>query len=185
MQLEDAIKRGLITESRIDTSLFRLLKARFELGEMDPDSIVSWSRISIDTVDCESHRRMALDIARKSMVLLYNDGILPLEKTGSEKIVVMGPNATDSVMQWGHYEGIPSHTYTILDGIRGKIGNVPYEKGCDLLGNQVFDSFYGRLSHDGLPCMKATYWNNMELKGGAAATCEYPSPIHLSNEGVS
>lgn len=98
--LEEAVKRGLITEERINTSLRRLLEARFALGEMDPDSIVAWSKIGIDTVDCDLHRQMALDITRKSMVLLHNNGILPLAKT-STRIAVMGPNAVDSVMQWG------------------------------------------------------------------------------------
>ena len=107
LQLEEAVARGLITEERIDASLRRLLEARFALGEMDPDSIVPWSRIGIDTVDCATHRRLALEMARKSMVLLHNDGVLPLDKR-AEGLVVMGPNAVDSVMQWGNYEGTPA-----------------------------------------------------------------------------
>lgn len=140
--LDEAVKRGLITEHRIDTSLRRLLEARFALGEMDDDALVPWSRISIDTVDCDMHRQMALDVTRKSMVLLHNNGILPLDKGDVGKIAVMGPNAVDSVMQWGNYKGVPAHTYTILEGIRMEVGNVPYEKGCELLDNHVFDSYY-------------------------------------------
>ena len=181
--LDEAVERGLITEHRIDTSLRRLLEARFALGEMDDDVLVPWSRISIDTVDCGTHRRMALDVTRKSMVLLHNNGILPLDKGDAGKIAVMGPNAVDSVMQWGNYKGVPAHTYTILEGIRGAIGNVPYEKGCELLDNHVFDSYYNKVSHDGRPGMKATYWNNMEMRGEVAATQELPSPISLSNGG--
>ena len=181
--LDEAVERGLITEHRIDTSLRRLLEARFALGEMDDDALVPWSRISIDTVDCGTHRRMALDVTRKSMVLLHNNGILPLDKGDAGKIAVMGPNAVDSVMQWGNYKGVPAHTYTILEGIRGAIGNVPYEKGCELLDNHVFDSYYNKVSHDGRPGMKATYWNNMEMRGEVAATQELPSPISLSNGG--
>lgn len=180
--LEEAVKRGMITEERIDTSLRRLLEARFALGEMDPDSLVSWSEISIDTVDCESHKEMALDMARKSMVLLHNNGILPLPKTGM-RMAVMGPNAVDSVMQWGNYKGVPSHTYTILEGIRGKVGNVPYEKGCELLENQVFDSYFNEISNKGLRGLTATYWNNMNLKGEVAATQQLTSPVNLSNGG--
>lgn len=104
---------------------------------MDPDSIVPWSKISIDTVDCDLHKQMALDLARKSMVLLHNNGVLPLAKTGA-RIAVMGPNAVDSDVQWGNYECVPSHTYTILEGIRCKIGGVPFEKGCELLDNRIF-----------------------------------------------
>ena len=90
---------------------------------------------------------MALDVTRKSMVLLHNNGVLPLAKTGT-RIAVMGPNAVDSVMQWGNYKGTPSHTSTILEGIRNKIGNVPYEKGCELLTNQVFDSYFSEVSNN-------------------------------------
>lgn len=128
--LGEAVSKGLITEEQIDKSVFRLLKARFELGEMDGDSIVAWSRISMDTVCSPKHRAMSLDMARKSMTLLQNNGILPLAKSG-KKIAVMGPNANDSVMQWGNYNGTPAHTVTILEGIRNKIGDVPYEKGCE------------------------------------------------------
>ena len=179
--LEEAVKQGLITEERIDTSLRRLLKARFALGEMDPDSIVPWSRISIDTVDCDLHKQMALDLARKSMVLLCNNGVLPLAKTGA-RIAVMGPNAVDSVMQWGNYEGVPSHTYTIWEGIRC-IGDVPFEKGCELLDNRIFESYFNEISNNGRPGLTATYWNNMNLSGDVAATSQITSPINLSNGG--
>lgn len=182
--LEKAVKEGLITEERIDESLFRLLEARFALGEMDPDSIVPWSRISIDTVDCATHKQIALDMARKSMVLLQNNGILPLDKS-SGGIAVMGPNAIDSVMQWGNYRGTPSHTYTILEGIRDKVGNVPYEKGCELLENRVFDSYYDEISYGGQTGLNMTYWNNMEMKGEVAAIQQYTSPVSLSNGGYT
>ena len=183
MQLEAAVDRGLITEHRIDTSLCRLLEARFALGEMDDDALVPWSRIGIDTVDCQTHKQMALDIARKSLVLLHNDGVLPLDKTRGD-VVVMGPNAVDSVMQWGNYEGTPSHTYTVLDGIRERLGrDVRYEKGCDLLSNEVFDSYFHHLSHDGRTGLKATYWNNLEMKGEAVTTQELATPINKNNGG--
>jgi len=180
--LEEAVKQGLISEDRIDTSLYRLLKARFELGEMDDDELVPWSQISIDTVDCEMHRQMALDITRRSMVLLHNNGVLPLAKTGT-RIAVMGPNAVDSVMQWGNYKGTPAHTVTILEGIRDKIGNVPYEKGCELLTNQVFDSYFNEVSNNGQPGFTGTYWNNMELKGEVAAIQQVTTPFNFSNGG--
>ena len=181
--LDEAVAKGLITEERIDTSLRRLLEARFALGEMDPDSIVPWSRISIDTVDCPTHRQLALDAARKSMVLLHNNGVLPLSKSSVGKIVVMGPNAADSLMQWGNYCGQPSHTYTILEGIRGKLGDVAYERGCGLLDNSVLDSRYAEIAHDGKPGMKGTYWNNLEMEGEPAATQELPTPIDKNNGG--
>ena len=181
--LGEAVQAGLITEERIDTSLRRLLQARFALGEMDDDALVSWSRIGIDTVDCDLHRQMALDVARKSMVLLHNRGVLPLDKGAAGTIAVMGPNAADSVMQWGNYEGTPSHTYTILDGIRGKVGQVIYEKGCDLVDDQVLESYYHCLSNGGQRGLKGTYWNNLRMEGDVAAVQQLPTPVNLNNGG--
>ena len=99
----------------------RLLEeARFELGLLDPDSLAPWSKIPYSVVDCDKHKAKALEMARKSMtLLLYNKaGILPLEK--GKRIAVVGPNAADSVMQWGNYNGFPSHTTTLLLGLRGE-----------------------------------------------------------------
>lgn len=117
------------------------------------------------------------------MVLLHNNGTLPLSKSSAGKIVVMGPNAVDSVMQWGNYSGKPSHTVTILDGIREKLGDVAYERGCGLLENSVLESYYDQISHDGNPGMKGTYWNNLAMEGEAVATQELPTPIDKNNGG--
>jgi beta-glucosidase len=92
------------------------MTARFELGEMDDPSQVEWSKIPYSVVDSKEHRALALKMAQESMVLLKNNGILPLS-TG-KKVVVMGPNANDSVMQWGNYNGTPSRTVTMLAGIQ-------------------------------------------------------------------
>lgn len=113
------MRDGLITEAQIDTSVRRLLKARFELGLFDPDSVVPWAQIPYSVVDCEAHKAKALEMARKSMTLLYNkDGILPLDK--GKRIAIIGPNAADSVMQWGNYNGFPSHTSTLLLALQEK-----------------------------------------------------------------
>jgi beta-glucosidase len=131
--LKEAVQKGLITEAKIDTSLLRLLRARFDLGTFDPDTLVSWTKIPMTEVESPEHRLQALVMARKSMVLLSNKKqTLPLSKS-IRKIAVMGPNANDSVMQWANYNGFPSSTVTILAGIQSKLpaGSVVYEKGCD------------------------------------------------------
>ena len=127
--LNEAIERGLITEEEIDASVARLLAARFQLGEMGEGTPSRWDSIPYSVVDSPLHRQKALEVARKSMTLLKNNGILPLSPANN-KIMVMGPNATDTVMQWGNYSGTPSHTISILDGIKSKNGNVKYAKGC-------------------------------------------------------
>ncbi len=119
--LTDAVKRGLIDEKRIDESVIRLLKARFELGEMDDPSLVPWMQLKDDVINSPKHQQLAIKMARESMTLLQNkDNILPLKKT--MKVAVMGPNATDSVTMWANYNGFPYHTTTILEGIKNKIG---------------------------------------------------------------
>lgn len=141
--LFEAVKDGKINESDLDARVRKLMKARFELGEMDPDSIVSWQHIPYTAVRSDEHRVDALNAARESIVLLLNQGdILPLHKpvaTGNpsgklSRIAVCGANATDSAMQWGNYNGTPSRTVTILQGIRDKVGSqVAYVRGCPLV----------------------------------------------------
>jgi beta-glucosidase len=132
--LPEAVAAGLIDEKQIDISLTRLMKARFELGEMDEN--VSWRDIPYSVVDSEEHHALALKMTEESMVLLQNkNNMLPLNP--SMKVAVMGPNANDSVMQWGNYNGFPSHTVTLLEGVRGYIPNALYERGCDLVADTL------------------------------------------------
>ena len=131
--LVDGVKRGFIKESDIDISVKRLLKARYELGEMDNPEDVSWTKIPYSIVASKEHHEQALEMARKTMTLLQNkNNILPI-KRGGKTIAVMGPNANDSIMQWGNYNGEPASTITILEGIRsvaGKDDKIIYVPGC-------------------------------------------------------
>ncbi|MBO5550147.1 MAG: glycoside hydrolase family 3 C-terminal domain-containing protein [Prevotella sp.] len=132
--LPEAVRRGDISEEQIDVSVRRLLKGRFELGDFDPDSLVEWTRIPERVVACAEHKQLALQMAREQMVLLKNNGVLPLvnSKSSNSKLVVMGPNAADSIMLWGIYFGQPSHTVTVLEGIEKKIGRVRYYQACGI-----------------------------------------------------
>ena len=113
--LVEAVQQGLIDEATVDTSLHRLLKARIELGELDEN--VPWHQIPYDVVDSKEHRKLALRMAQESIVLLQNkNSLLPLKKEGL-KIALIGPNANDSIMQWGNYNGFPSHTTTLLESL--------------------------------------------------------------------
>ena len=133
--LPEAVRRGDISESALDTSLRRLLVARFELGDFDDDSLVAWTKIPEDVVACKEHKQLALDMARKSIVLLKNDNILPLRR--GHDIVVVGANATDSVMMWGNYSGFPSHTVTAMEGIKRFAPNAKFIGGCGLTRNET------------------------------------------------
>lgn len=112
--LISAVKEGLINESAIDQSLCRLMKARFELGEMDDTT--PWDQLPDSLLSCHAHQQLALQIARESMTLLQNHkNILPLDKEMT--VALIGPNANDSVMQWANYNGFPVHTITLLEGL--------------------------------------------------------------------
>ena len=121
LSLMDGVKKGLIKESDIDVSVKRLMKARYELGEMDDPKEVSWTKIPFSVVASKEHHEQALEMARKTMTLLQNkNNILPL-KRGGKTFALVGPNANDSIMQWGNYNGFPSHTITMLEGIQKAI----------------------------------------------------------------
>lgn len=137
--LESAVQQGLIKESDIDVSIRRILKGRFDLGMFDPDSMVPWSDIPFSTVSSAEHIRHAYDVARKSIVLMKNDGVLPLKPQKVKKIAVVGPNADNTTMLLGNYEGKPVSIISILDGIRAAYpdAEVTYERGCDLVEGYV------------------------------------------------
>lgn len=180
--LPEAVKAGLITEERIDTSLKRLLKARFELGEMDEDT--PWSKIPYSVVDSKEHKELALKMARETMVLLQNNNkILPLK--GNEKVALVGPNANDSIMQWGNYNGYPSHTITLLEGLKNYIPteNFIYEQGCDRTETTTMKSTFSQCSIDGKSGFKATYWNNTNMEGEPATITHVSTPFHFITTG--
>jgi beta-glucosidase len=137
--LLEAVKNGKIKEEELDVSLRRLFTGRMRLGMFDPENLVPYNSIPYSIVECEEHLDKALEMAHKSIVLLKNaNTTLPLGKE-IRKIAVTGPNAADSTMLWANYNGFPTHTVTILEGIGNKIpdAKIIYEKGCDHTGNTV------------------------------------------------
>jgi beta-glucosidase len=181
--LPDAVKAGLIEESRIDVSLKRLLKARFELGEMNDQPV--WS-IPYSVVNSHEHQDLALLMAEESIVLLQNKkNILPLNK--KLKIAVMGPNANDSVMQWGNYNGFPAHTVTLFEAMRKVLpqAQLVYEKGCDRTMDLAISSLFGECSVDGKKGFVAQYWNSRTSEGEPVATDILSTPFRLSTTGAT
>ena len=180
--LPEAVKAGLITEERIDTSLKRLLIARFELGEMDNET--EWSNIPYSVVDSKEHKELALKMARETMVLLQNkNNILPLK--GNEKIALVGPNANDSIMQWANYNGFPSHTITLLEALKKTIPaeNFIYEQGCDRTETTTLESIFSQCSYNSKPGFKATYWNNTEMEGEPTTVTQISTPFNFITTG--
>ena len=167
----------------LDRSLRRLLIARFELGDFDPDTMNPWTALPESTIASPEHKQLALDMARKSIVLLKNNGVLPLAAE-TTNVVVMGPNANDSVMMWGNYAGYPTHTITALDGIRHYVPQARYIPGCALTRNEVYESRFGLLKDPlGNSGMQITYWNNTEMQGTPVTVQNTRQAINLSNGG--
>jgi len=132
-----AVRQGLIKESEIDQSLRRLLLARFHLGMFDPRSMVKYAQIPYSVNDSPAHRQLALETARKAMVLLKNENhLLPLSKS-LKTIAVIGPNANDFDALTGNYNGDPTAPVTALAGIKAKLptARVIYARGSDLAAN--------------------------------------------------
>jgi beta-glucosidase len=136
--LVPAVRQKLITEAEIDESLRRLLTARFRLGMFDPPERVPYAQIPYSVNDSPEHRALALETARKSIVLLKNEnGMLPLRK-GLKTIAVIGPNADNLDVLLGNYNGDPTEPVTPLEGIRRKAGprtQVLYAQASDLAEN--------------------------------------------------
>ena len=184
-QLPEAVQKGLLSEEDMNKSLMRILVGRFDLGEMDADTLNPWAKIPISVVNCDDHKTMALEMARETMTLLQNkNNILPLSKS-VKKIAVIGPNADDERLMWGNYNGIPINTITILEGVKTKIPaeKILYDKGCDLVEKVYIESSIGACSIDGKTGIKATYWNNREYAGEAVTTLQITDPLQLTTDG--
>jgi beta-glucosidase len=168
--LKIAVEKKLITEQEIDVAVKRLFTARFKLGMFDPDDRVKYANIPYSIVDNEEHRKLALDAAQKSIVLLKNENqTLPLKKDVGT-VAVIGPNSDQWLMLLGNYNGVPSSAVTPLKGIKDKLPNskVLFAQGCELAeGMPMFYTIPANAlkMENGQPGIKTEYFNNKELSG--------------------
>lgn len=138
LHLLRALEDGLITEDDITTAAERLFTTRFMLGEFDENC--EYNSIPYEVVECPEHLALSEEAARRSIVLLKNDGILPLDKTKIKTIGVIGPNANDRMALIGNYHGTASRYITVLEGIQDYVGDdvrVLYAEGCHLYKDRV------------------------------------------------
>ena len=154
----EAVKQGFLKESEIDTALVRLFTARMKLGMFDPPEMVPYDKIDEKLLDSAQHRALALKLGNESMVLLKNDGVLPL-KTSGVKIAVVGPLADQTHVLLGNYNGIPTHTVSILEGLKKEFAGatINYVPGTGFLSKQIWPVPADLLSTDGKPGAKVTY----------------------------
>ena len=154
----DAVKLGYLKESEIDTALVRLFTARMKLGMFDPPQMVPYTKIDEKLLDSAQHRALALKLANESMVLLKNDGVLPLKNKGI-KIAVVGPLANQTRVLLGNYNGIPTHTVSILEGLKKEFNDaeIDYVPGTGFLSKETRPVPAELLSTGGKPGVKVTY----------------------------
>lgn len=167
--LRAAVDQKLISEAELDVALKRIFTARFKLGIFDDSAQVAWAKIPYSTVDQQSHRQLALEAARKSMVLLKNDhNTLPLKKD-LKSIAVVGPNADQWLMLLGNYNGVPADPITPLRGIREKLpdAEVSFAQGCELSdGMPMFYPIPAQVLFNGsAKGLKVEYFNSADLTG--------------------
>ena len=168
----DAVQQGYLPENDLDTALIRLFTARIKLGMFDPPDMVPYTKIDEKELDSKEHREHALKLANESMVLLKNDGLLPL-KPGVKKIAVIGPLADQTRPLIGNYAGQPTHIVSIMEGLKAEFPNaaITFVPGTQFLradGNPVPDAVLS--TPDGKPGLKADYNEGMRRGPGADAS---------------
>jgi beta-glucosidase len=185
--LVNAVQTGLITEKQLDTSLMRLFTVRFRLGMFDPVSMVKYAQTPASVLESPEHDAHALKMARQSIVLLKNTGVLPLSKT-IRKIAVIGPNADNKIAVLGNYNGTPSRVVTVAEGIREKLGPdvaLIYEKAINHTNDTllVHRDMTAMLSFKGSPGVQAEYFANERLEGAPLQTLMEKDIDHYWAEG--
>ena len=159
--LKTAVDRGLIAEKDIDVAARRLMLARMRLGLFDPPEKVRYAQIPYSVNQSPEHDRLARRMAQESIVLLKNDGLLPLAR--DKKVAVVGPNADEVMTLLGNYYGTPAAPVTVLAGIRNAVApaSVLYARGADLVE--------GRQDPRAIPAIDAAYLASEGKAGGLRA----------------
>src|SRR5208337_3177258 len=178
----DAVQQGYLPEHVLDIALIRLFTARIKLGMFDPSDMAPYAKIDEKELDSEAHRAHARKLANESMVLLKNDGVLPL-KPDIKKIVVVGPLADQTRPLIGNYAGQPTHIVSILDGLHAGFPNaaLTFVPGTQFLradGTPLPDSLL--TTSDGKPGLKADY--NEGMRRGPPVPGANATPIASRTE---
>lgn len=185
ISLKDALKDGMIKESDLDVHVKKVLTGRFELGMFDPAEMLPWAKLGPEVISSESNDQLAVQSARESMVLLKNEGVLPLKKD-VKKLLVLGPNADNVDMLNGNYGGTPTeeHKRSIFDGIKQAVpgAEVVYSKACEL--EDEFNTTSLLPSFNGGQGLLASFYGDKKIAGKAKLERYYNSEINFSTFGA-
>src|SRR5450755_1566290 len=154
----DAVKQGFLKESQLDTALVRLFTARMKLGMFDPPDMVPYTKIDQSELNSPQNRELARKAAHEAMVLLKNDGTLPLKTTGI-KVAVVGPLAKQTKVLLGNYNGTPTHTVSILEGLQKEFARatIQYVPGTQFLSHDADVVPGSALTSNGKPGVTVSY----------------------------
>ena len=182
----EAVRQGYLPETAIDAALIRLFAARIRLGMFDPPGKVPYSKLDERQLDSAAHRDLARRLANESMVLLKNDGVLPLKSV--HHVLVVGPLAEQTGVLLGNYNGTPTHTVSVLEGLRREFpaGTISYVAGTQFLSNQG-DPVPGSLltTPDGKPGLEAEYSAGLSIESRSAPIATRVEPdLSLSDSNL-
>lgn len=166
--LKNAFLEGYVTEKDIEKATFRLYKAKFLLGIFDNQDSVKYNKIPASVIDSKEHSDLAVEAAKEAIVLLKNDGILPLKKD-LKRILVVGPNGDVFYQNLGSYSGWPSKPVTILEGIKKNVSSeteVVFRKETEIAGSLTeLITPLNLKTKDGQPGLLGEYFSNKSLSG--------------------
>jgi beta-glucosidase len=171
--LKNAVDSGYITEKEIDVAVKRLMLARMKLGMFEPAGSVPYDTLTLASNDIPPHRALAHTAAQQSMVLLKNNGVLPLNKKTLMKIAVVGPNSDDAEVMFGNYNGTPSRSTTPYAGIKSMLlakTKIFHDNmnGLVSLAPEIAPVPALNLEYDGKHGLQAEYYNNTNFEGEPA-----------------
>lgn len=155
----EALARGLITEEHVDRAVRRLLTLRMRLGEFDPPELNPYASITEEVIDAPQHRELALEAARQSIVLLKNDGLLPLDRRHGGKLAVIGTHADVLFEDW--YCGTLPYSVTPLDGLKALHGGeTTFAEGVDRISLSTEDGRFLTVLPDEGVVGVADHWSD-------------------------
>ena len=186
-RVTEALRRGLLDPADVDRAVRRILSIRFRLGDFDPPESNPFTAITADVINCSAHQELARESARQSIVLLRNDGLLPLREPATRtrpvaRVAVIGPLADAVYQDW--YSGTPPYAVTALDGLTARLGptEVLHHRGVNRIALRVPAE---RTPGDGTgPAGPGGYVRATDQPGGAPLSTTLPVPAAAPSRGA-
>lgn len=167
--MKTALEKGYMTERDIDNALYRTIKVKMQLGIFDTKGLCKYDEISPDKIQCDEHKALALEAARKSITLLKNDKTLPLDKK-VKSIALIGPSVKNTHVLTGNYTGLPDKITSIYEGVKVKADEkgitVNYAKGSNI-GDEAFMELVSDdvlTTPEGKPGLKGVFYYEVDFK---------------------